>query len=232
MHAKNNPFIRLINEGRIKSLQELRSTYRSLIMKTHPDAVGSDVLIDKYLAFSSYYEEAKQLFEAPYSPQQGETQPIAENHRLAYYQVLEKLERIDKPYSFHRNENMKEITKLKSEAYSHFKGWNGEYERLYLDSDKDYDLLKTEKPSGPYMKHALAVNVSPVFHNIVAYHLTGIAFYKRQVKQNLKAVLQRLVDHECHALKGFIEVLIHDMENGPAVFAESRKRPRRKLLEQ
>jgi hypothetical protein len=31
-----------------------------------------------------------------------------------------------------------------------------------------------------------------VFHNIIAYHLTGNGFYRKQVKQNLKAMLQRL----------------------------------------
>ena len=75
---------------------------------------------------------------------------------------------------------MKEIEELKAEAYSHFISWKGEYGRLYSDSDRDYDRLKTERPSGPYMKHALAVNVSPVFHNIVAYHLTGMPLYKKQ----------------------------------------------------
>jgi len=232
MNSTDNPFVRLIREGRIKSLHQLRSTYRTLIMKSHPDTVGSDRLIDKYLSFSTFYEEAKRFLEDMDGSPARTAGPAAPNHRLAYYQILQKLERIDKPYSFHRRQNMKEIEEFKAEAYSHFINWKGEYGRLYSDSDQDYDRLKTEKPSGPYMKHALAVNVSPVFHNIVAYHLTGMPLYKKQLKQNLGAVLQRLTDHECQALREFVELLIHDMSNGPALFGESTNVSKRKLLEQ
>ncbi len=231
MSGADNPFIRLIRQGRIKSLQQLRNTYRTLVMKTHPDTVGSNRLIDRYLSFGSYYEEAKSALENPDAFLTRTPGAVAPSHRLAYYQTLHKLERIDKPYSFHRSQNLKVIHELKAGAYSHFVTWKGEYRGLYSDSDRDYDRLKAEKPSGPYMKHALAVNVSPVFHNIVNYHLTGMLFYKTQLKQNLMAVLQRLTDHECHALREFIELLIHDMDNGPAVFGESKNESTRKLPE-
>jgi len=89
--------------------------------------------------------------------------------------------------------------------------------------------LKAEKPTGPYMKNALAINVSPIFHNIVAYHLTGIAFYRNQVKQNLQAVMGKLDDNNCAALRALVELLLDDMKNGPAVFTENGKPVRKKL---
>jgi hypothetical protein len=54
-----NPLIQLIVDGRIASLEDLRSTYHKLLMQTHPDAVGSDKLVKKFLEFGEYYEEAK-----------------------------------------------------------------------------------------------------------------------------------------------------------------------------
>ncbi len=225
-----NPFLKLIKAGKISNLQQLKSAYRTLIMKSHPDAVGSDRLIDRYLSFSSYYEEAKQAFEYLDAAEPGTHGPVSESHRLAYYQILQKLERIDKPYSFHRGDNLRAILELKAEASFHFDKWDTKNQKLYAEADRDYDRLKTEKPSGPYMKNALAINVSPVLHNIVAYHLTGAMFYRKQVKQNLQAVLQKLTDHHCQALRGFLEVLIDDMSNGPAVFGESNKTPRAKLI--
>jgi hypothetical protein len=225
-----NPFVKLIQAGKIRTPQQLRSAYRTLVMKSHPDTVGSDRLLDKYLSFSSFYEEAKQAFADIEPAETGTPPPLSENHRLAYYQILQKLERIDKPYSFRRNENLPRISELKSQASFHFNKWDAGNQKLYAEADHDYDRLKTEKPSGPYMKNALAINVGPIFHNIIAYHLTGETFYRKQVKQNLPAVLQKLADHHCQALRGFLEVLIDDMSNGPAVFGDNGKTRKGRLM--
>jgi hypothetical protein len=200
-------------------------------MRTHPDAVGSDELVEEYLSLSSYYEEARRFFENRSGAREETVNAIEQNHRLAYFQILEKLERIDKPYSFHRQQNRITIRALQDEAQLHFHNWNGRYEQLYLAADREYDRIKMEKPSGPHVQRALAIAISPVFHNIVAYHLTGMSFYKKQVNQNLKAILQRLVTEEFHALKQFIELLISDMDNGPAVFGRGRRIFRKKRLD-
>jgi hypothetical protein len=48
----NNVLIQLIVDGRIRTLEDLRATYHKLAMQTHPDAVGSDKLVRKFLEFS------------------------------------------------------------------------------------------------------------------------------------------------------------------------------------
>jgi len=218
---------------------QLRGAYRALVLRTHPDAVGSERLLDRYLALSSQYEEARRLLgeaggsrAAPPAGAAPEAAPgtvprptaaTARNHRLLYFRALHQLERVDKPYSFHREENRARISELKARARAAFKAWNGAVE-LFDAADRDYDHLKAEKPVGPYLKDALAINVSPVFFNIVAFHLTGSPIYQQQVRQNLKAVLQKLADHHCTALRGFLEVLIDDMKDGPAVFDEPVER--------
>jgi hypothetical protein len=148
------------------------------------------------------------------------------SHRLAYFQTIYKLEMIDEPYSFHRNENKDVIAKAKEAAYLHFSKWKGECKEEYLQAEKEYDEIKAEKPRGPYMKEALALNVSPIFHNIIAYHLTGVGFYRAQVKQNLSAVMQHLGRRKLFSLRDYILMLIHDMENGPAAFVGDAKRLR------
>jgi hypothetical protein len=229
MSATANPLIKLIAAGKIRTLQQLRSTYRALIMKSHPDAVGSDKLLEKYLSFSSYYEEAKLAFQDQVPARSEASRDRPANHRLAYFRVLQNLERMDRPYGFHRARNLERIMELKSRARFHFERWNAGNQALYDAADRDYDRLKAEKPSGPYMKNALAINISPVFYNILAYHLTGYIFYKKQVKQNLQAVMQKLADHRCQALKGFLEVIIDDMNEGPAVFGDMTSTVNRKL---
>jgi hypothetical protein len=220
--GRKNIFIDLIQKGRIVSLQQLRSTYRALAMKAHPDAVGSDVLLEKYLTLSSDYEMAKEMFTAQREGDQSPRQSKSINSRLAYFRTLSQLEVIDKPYSFHREENRERIVLLKKIAYDHFGKWRTDYCQEYRLAEKEYDSIKAEKPSGPYMKEALAINIGPIFHNITAYHMTGITFYRRQVKQNLEAIMKRLEDRSCLHLREYVKLLINDMENGPAVFEEVR----------
>jgi hypothetical protein len=57
-------FIRMISEGRIRNLQQLKSAYRSLVLVTHPDAAGSDRLAYALVRLSSDYEEARAFLEA------------------------------------------------------------------------------------------------------------------------------------------------------------------------
>jgi hypothetical protein len=52
------------------------------------------------------------------------------------------------------------------------------------------------------------------------------------VNQNLKAILQRLAAEQCPALKDFLELLLNDMSNGPAVFGEGKRIYRRISLEE
>ena len=219
----SNPLLALIEKGRITSSEQLKSAYRSLVMKTHPDAVGSNRLVEAYILLSSQYEEAKRFLDerGGRAVKSGRTTVL--NHRLAYFQILQRLELIDKPYSFHRRENARRIEVLKAEARFHFDGWSSRHHDLYENAEHEYDRLKEEKPASPGTKEDLAITISPIFYNIVTYHLTGIEFYRKQVQQNLAAILLRLAGADCTALKELIELLIRDMNNGAAVFGEGRR---------
>ena len=54
--------MQLITDGRIGSLADLRSTYHKLVMQTHPDAVGSDKLVKKFIDLNDHYQEANTFF--------------------------------------------------------------------------------------------------------------------------------------------------------------------------
>jgi hypothetical protein len=224
----DNVFSRSIREGRIRDLQQLRSAYRSLVMKTHPDAIGSDGLASRFVALSSDYEEARAALESRV-PATAPSRP--RNHRLAYYQEMQRLQTLDVPYTFHRAENLQAIAAARRRARECFVTWNAMHAKLYAQAQKEYDGLKAGKPSGPYMKNALALNVSPVFHNIIAYHLTGAGVYRKQVRQNLNAILLRLIDEGYSSLRDFLLLLIQDMEIGPAVFGSPEAVPLMRRLE-
>ena len=205
-----NIFIQCIQQKKIRSLEELKRAYRRIVMKTHPDAVGSDRLVEQYLECRTFYEEAKALFLAAV--------PDAGSYRLRFYQEFYRLERMDKPYAFNRYAfNRKQIDLTKRRAFEYFCQWRQDQVELYEQANRIYDQIKLEKPRGPYRKHALLFNLSPMFHNILSYQLTGLQLYRKQLKQNFAAVLFQLEQRQFHRLVEFIEFLVADLQNGPAI---------------
>jgi len=216
--ASTNPFVQLILDGRITCLEDLKRSYRKIVMRTHPDAVGDSDKSDEFVTFSSFYEKAKQFL---FSATKGNTKDASgrkTNPRLQFYQRLKRIESLDVPYAFHRNEHEAEIRLLRAEATGFFEIWSPQYVDLHKVAEKQHQQLWTEKPSGPYMKHALALNIGPVLHNVITFHLTGSPVYKRQARQNIRAILARLEEEGYIAFRNYLSLLISDMENGPALF--------------
>ena len=84
----NNVLIQLIVDGRIRTLEDLRATYRRLAMQTHPDAVGSDKLVRKFLEFSDQYEEAKAYLAQSVQDRGLSSAASKTNSRLEFYKQL------------------------------------------------------------------------------------------------------------------------------------------------
>ena len=213
----NNALIQLIVDGRIRTLEDLRATYRTLAMQTHPDAVGSDKLVRKFLEFSDQYEEAKAYLAQLVREHSVSSEASKTNYRLEFYRQLHLIESLEMPYAFHSDENHESIRVAKQMAISVLSQWKPAVVDLYGKADSDYLSIKREKPRGPYLKHALALNIRPVIHNIVAFHLTGQEVYARQSQQNLNAIMQKLADQGWNALHGLLTFMIEDLKNGAAV---------------
>jgi hypothetical protein len=218
MATSSNPFIQFIQDGRITCLDDLKRSYRRIVMRTHPDVIGAPDKSDEFVTFSSFYEEAKQfLFNTAKSSIKSISVPET-SPRLRFYQKLKKIEFLDMPYAFHRNEHLAEIRSLRADAVKLFEAWNRDNLDLYKVAEKQHQQIWNEKPSGPYLKHALALNIRPVLHNVITFHLTGRPVYKRQARQNIKAIMSRLEEERYNAFKDYLSLLIKDMESGPALF--------------
>ncbi len=213
----SNVLIQLIDAGKIASLEELKGTYRQAVMKTHPDAVGSDRYLEGYLALSNQYEEAKAYLFKIHPANAGSLIEGARNHRLAFFQQLQIIEALEMPYAFHPEENRGRLKAAKAAAHTEIAMWDAGLGELYKKADQEYVRIKTEKPMGPYLKHALALNIRPVFHDIIAFHLTGKKLYAKQAKQNRSGIMNQLEQRGLGSLREFLSFLIENMENGPAV---------------
>jgi hypothetical protein len=213
----NNALIQLIEDGRIRNLEDLRATYHKLAMQTHPDAVGSDRLVLKFLEFSDQYEEAKAYLAQSIKDLDSSIEAPSTNHRLEFYRQLHLIESLEMPYAFHSEENQESIAAAKQMAIRALSKWKPAVVDLYTKADADHVAIKREKPRGPYLKHALALNVRPIIHNVVAFHLTGQEVYARQSQQNLNAIMQKLADQGWNSLHGLLTFMIEDLKNGAAV---------------
>jgi hypothetical protein len=103
----NNALIQLIVDGRIRTLEDLRSTYHELSMLTHADALGSEKLVRKFLEFSDQYEEAKAYLVQSKKDLGSSTESSRTNYRLEFYKQLHLIESLELPYAFHSDENQR-----------------------------------------------------------------------------------------------------------------------------
>lgn len=209
----SNALLQLIEIGRIRTVDGLQAAYREAIMKTHPDAVGSNKYLESYLKLRNQYEEARCYLEKSQNTKSNQDK----NHRLAFFEKLDQIESLELPYSFHPNAHRDQLLSLKEAATKEISGWKKELVDMYCWADKDYVKIKAENPEGPYLRHAVALNVRPLVHNLIAYHLTGRELYAKQARQNLSGIMHRLTQSGCAALRAFLTLLLDDMKNGPAV---------------
>jgi hypothetical protein len=185
-------------------------------MKTHPDAVGSDRLQKEFIELSDCYEEAKTHLAHAARELSPEGVGV-QNHRLEFYRALHLIESLAMPYAFHAEENGSRLASARESAISELSAWKPDVVGLFIRADREYTLLKKEKPRGPYLKYALALNIRPVIYSVVSFHLTGQEIYARQSRQNLGAIMQRVQDRGCTSLQRFLAFMIEDLRKGAAV---------------
>jgi len=121
------------------------------------------------------------------------------------------------PYSYHKDENREKLDLAKKTAMDELLGWRKDLVELYRCADKEYVGIKNLSPMGPYLTHALALNVRPLMHNLIEYHLTGRDLHAKQARQNISGIMHRLTVKGCVALCEFLSILLEDMKDGAAV---------------
>lgn len=213
----NNVLVQLILAKKIGTLADLKSTYHKMIMKTHPDAAGSDIHLERYLRLTKDFEEARAHLAASRYAQSSSREGESTNHRLAFFQQLHLIETLEMPYAFHPEEEAEKLALAKKTARASLLQWKRDLAEIYLDAEKEYSRIKREKPMGPYLTHALALNVRPLMHDLIAYHLTGRDLYAKQARQNLSGIMHQLTQKGCVALRELLSLLLDDMKNGAAV---------------
>ena len=173
--------------------------------------------LESYLELSTHYEEAKVFLAGSRQTHSIATDDRNRNHRLAFFRQLDLIESLEIPYAFHPEENRDRILLARNAAMAEIANWKAALGELYREADREYVSIKAEKPMGPYLKHALALNIRPLMNNLIAFHLTGRDLYAKQAKQNLSGIMHQLKEKRYAALRAFLSFLIFDIKNGPAI---------------
>ena len=217
-----NIFIKYMNEGRIRSLDDLKRYYRRIVMRTHPDAVGSDRLVERYIEYGNQYSEARLAIEREANHPHAAMNQDPADYRLLFYKEFYQLERMERPYApgtYRNSGEDREAARQRLQEY--LAKWKEDRIDLHRQAHITYDQIRKERPRGPYRKHALLFNLRPVFHNILSYQLTGLVFYRRQLSQNFAGVMYQLERRGFDRLIEYIHFLIADMDSGPAIMDDA-----------
>jgi hypothetical protein len=121
------------------------------------------------------------------------------------------------PYAYHADDNKDQIDTAKALCRLAIGQWKPEWLELYIKADAELVKIKRSKPSGPYMRNTLGLNVRPLIHNLIRYHLTGREVYQKQARQNLSGIMHRVEQGGYYNLMTFLSLLIEDMKEGSAV---------------
>ncbi len=160
-----NALIELIRGGKIRSPADLKKIYRRMVLKTHPDAIGSTVLLENYLEIRRHYEEAERYL-VDHGADQGHVSNDARaNHRLGFFRNWEVIETLEMPYAFSPEEDRIKLAAAKQAAFNELAAWKPEWKELLKCADEESVRMKRGIPLGPYLKHAMGLNVRPLVHN-------------------------------------------------------------------
>jgi len=213
----DNFLIGLIEQGKIRNLDQLKSAYRTATVRTHPDKVGSDEYLGTFLRLNDDYLAARAYLSRMEASAAAPANRISEKPRLSFFRQIDLIESLEMPYAYHVDDNKDQIDATKALARDAIGQWKPEWLELYIKADADLVAIKRSKPSGPYLKNALGLNLRPLIHNLIGYHLTGRKLYGKQAHQNLPGIMHRLEQDGYLNLKMFLSLLIEDMEEGSAV---------------
>jgi len=181
-----------------------------------PDAAGSNEYLETFLSLSSQYAEAK-LYLSRLNTQTEVARPVRGNHRLTFFRQLDVIESLELPYAWHQDENRDALGAARRAARDALRHWKADWIELYQDADQELVRIKQQRPRGPYLKHALALNIRPLMHDLIGFHLTGRDLYAKQARQNLAGIMHQLNVNGCLRLQQFLSCLIEDTNEGPAV---------------
>jgi len=170
--------IDLIDEGKIKTLDDLKSAYHKIVMKTHPDAVGSEKLLAQYLSFTDQYEEAKgHLLNSQFTEKRVEEYKSI-SHKIKFFVNLGFTEAIEKLKAYEYSVDDEKMLLAKKQAEEILKKWR---EDQLVPENEDSPIIMVE-PALP--------------KNVIAFRVIKDNLYLIRAHKDQRLTLHKLAEKQ------------------------------------
>lgn len=213
-----NLFITMINEGRIKNSDELKRAFHSIAKKTHPDMVGSDRYVDRFIKFNKQFSEAKEYLKGRGEMEDAPEPPL--DYRLLFYQELFALISLEEPGRYLNEQLRSRVKTVGTGVRKAFLRWKESESRLFNSAALEYLNIRDEKSHNDFAhlrKPLIMVSLHPLIFSLCSYHISGKEFHLKQFYRNLKSVIVRLEEAGFLIMKEALLYLAADVKRGPAI---------------
>ena len=198
-------FTNRIGKGQIKSLDDLKSLFRSLAIELHPDTSDEPANAIKFAKLREDYEEALGYFPIP----QIESEDIS---REALFSILWDIQASNFPLPIGLRVKNEQYTK-RVEKYSKMldqTGYLGEYS--FLEVENELNQIRLENRYG----NSLLGDIRMILNNVVTWHISPSRLKKEAINKWLIEIEGKLKARGCRASYCYLSWLISDIENGSA----------------
>ena len=207
----NNRFVRRIRSGEIGSIEELKAAFKRLAKETHPDLGGADAM-DEFIRVRAEYEKALSGFER-YRFGSGGDSALAEQASVAFdraefYACLAALFKRGFPKVPRHEKERLRYDYARYLAARQAKAW-GPGRGALLEGFEEA-LLRAKAEGGAAFDEVLDLILGTL-----EYHEGGGPHERDGLRLQYRIFLGRRGPES--ALRDFLELLIGDLESGPAL---------------
>ncbi len=214
----SNRFIPLIENRKIRNVEELKAVYRVLAKNTHPDATGSSDKARLFVEITREYEEALTYVESRAANAPASSEPKRFDKQALYLELQGLLAR---GFPFvPKSDAAKEIYLRSREKFlEQVTLWNRNYRSLF----EEFEMMLIQMYDNPRKKEDIET-VFQILYDGFYFQYTGVGYYKNRAHMNYaKLCHERKYNHRLPVPR-LLNLLLLDLENGPILTEEGNNR--------
>jgi hypothetical protein len=207
-----NIFSKYIDEGRVKTQEELRKQFRILAKRLHPDASTLDESGALFIRLKRDFEAAKAELSKPV-PDSPLPRIVS---REEFYQAFWELEASSFPVDGRIRKASKTYTRRVAEFAKLLDGLDKPPDCSFSDVERElYELRDRGIIDNP-----LFGRIRMIFYNLITWHLEPRKFTRQALEKWMGEIDGELEGLGMGATRSFLLWLIRDMDRGPALADE------------